>query len=103
MDRQYQIGQREAYLPEIEAGKIDVFPEYTGNLLQYLDPQSTAATEEEVNADLPDALPDGLRVLDPAEATDQDSYTVTADFAAEHNLTTIADLANAPQPLDRCE
>lgn len=34
VDRQYRIGQREVYLPEIEAGKIDLFPEYTGNLLQ---------------------------------------------------------------------
>ncbi|NMD47216.1 MAG: glycine/betaine ABC transporter, partial [Propionibacterium sp.] len=28
INRQYQIGQREVYLPELQAGKIDVFPEY---------------------------------------------------------------------------
>ena len=33
VDRQMRIGQREVYMPEIEAGAIDVFPEYTGNLL----------------------------------------------------------------------
>ena len=32
VDRQFKIGQREVYLPEIEAGKIDVFPEYIGSL-----------------------------------------------------------------------
>ena len=37
ISRQFQIGQREVYLPEIEAGKIDVFPEYIGSLLQALD------------------------------------------------------------------
>ena len=37
VDRQFNIGQREVYLPEIEAGKIDVFPEYIGSLLQALD------------------------------------------------------------------
>ena len=31
--REYQIGQREVYLPELEAGKIHVIPEYGGNLL----------------------------------------------------------------------
>ena len=29
VDRQMRIGQREVYMPEIEAGTIDVFPEYT--------------------------------------------------------------------------
>ena len=38
-------------------------------------------------------MPDGLRVLTPAEATDQDSYTVTSAFAQEHGLTAISDLA----------
>ena len=33
--RELRIGQREAYLPEIESGSIDLFPEYTGPLLQY--------------------------------------------------------------------
>ena len=42
VDRQLRIGQREVYMPEIEAGAIDVFPEYTGNLLQYLDADATA-------------------------------------------------------------
>jgi osmoprotectant transport system substrate-binding protein len=37
VDRQFNIGQREVYLPEVEAGKIDVFPEYIGSLLQALD------------------------------------------------------------------
>lgn len=93
VDRQYQIGQRETYLPEIEGGQIDVFPEYTGNLLQYLDGETTARTAAEVNEALAAALPDDLRVLTPAEATDQDSYTVTATFADENGLVSIADLA----------
>ncbi|GAA4897988.1 ABC transporter substrate-binding protein [Tessaracoccus lubricantis] len=99
VDRQYQIGQREAYLPELEAGEIDVFPEYTGNLLQYLDGGTTARTADEVNAALAEALPEGLRVLTPAEATDQDSYTVTAEFAEANSLTSIADLADVAEPL----
>ena len=95
VERQLRIGQREVYMPEIEAGAIDVFPEYTGNLLQYLDQNASAHTSEEVYAALQTALPMGLRALDQAPAADQDSYVVTADFAAEHSLASIGDLAGA--------
>ena len=95
VERQLRIGQREVYMPEIEAGAIDVFPEYTGNLLQYLDQNASARTSEEVYAALQTTLPMGLRALDQAPATDQESYVVTADFAAEHSLASIGDLASA--------
>ena len=95
VDRQLRIGQREVYMPEIEAGAIDVFPEYTGNLLQYLDADATARSTDEVYAALQTALPSGLRALEQAPATDQDSYVVTADFAAAHSLASIGDLAGA--------
>ena len=89
VDRQMRIGQREVYMPELWAGSIDVFPEYTGNLLQYLDSDATARSTDEVYAALTGVLPQGLRALDQAPATDQDSYVVTSDFAAEHSLTSI--------------
>ena len=95
VDRQLRIGQREVYMPELEAGAIDVFPEYTGNLLQYLDADATARSTDEVYSALQTALPSGLRALEQAPATDQDSYVVTTDFATAHSLTSIGDLANA--------
>ena len=99
VDRQFNVGQRDAYIPLLVSGQIDVFPEYSGNLLQYFDPETTARTTDEVFAALPDALPAELVVLDQSAATDQDSYTVTAAFAAEHDLATIADLAGVDAPL----
>ena len=93
VDRQYQIGQREVYMPELEGGALDVLPEYIGNLLQHYDPEAASATPEEIHTALGEALPDGLRLLPFAEATDQDSYTTTSDFAAENSLTAIGDLA----------
>lgn len=99
VDRQFQIGQREAYLPELTAGKIDVFPEYSGNLLQYLDKDTTATSGEEVLAALPAALPQGLRPLTASAATDQDSYNVTKEFAAEHQLASLEDLAKVSGPI----
>jgi len=94
VDRQYQIGQREVYLPELESGKIDVFPEYTGNLLQYYDKEETAKSPEEVETALAAALPDGLTALKAAAASDQDSYNVTKEFSEENDITSLADLKN---------
>lgn len=96
VERQFNIGQRDAYIPSLEDGTIQLFPEYTGNLLQFFDPDTTATSSDEVYAALKEALPEGLTVLDQSSATDQDSYNVTAAFAQEHNLKSIADLAGIP-------
>lgn len=93
VERKFQIGQRDAYLPELESGAVDLFPEYTGNLLQYYSPDTMATQADEVYAELQTALPEGLTALAMSPATDQDSYNVTAEFAAENNLVSIADLA----------
>lgn len=99
VERKFQIGQRDAYLPALEGGEVDLIPEYTGNLLQFYSPDTTATKSDEVFAELQSALPEGLTVLEQSSATDQDSYNVTADFAAENNLESLADLANVTAPL----
>ncbi|MDO5079714.1 ABC transporter substrate-binding protein [Buchananella hordeovulneris] len=99
VEREFRIGQREVYLPEITAGHISVFPEYSGNLLQYWQPETSARTPQEVHAALQQATPDGLEVLDAAPASDQDSYTVTREFAEKWQLRSIADLRKVTVPL----
>ena len=99
VDRQFQIGQREVYLPDIEDGKIDVFPEYTGSLLQALDKNAVGGTSDATYAELQAALPENLRVLDQAGASDQNSWTVTKAFADTYNLTDIASLTNVTEPI----
>jgi osmoprotectant transport system substrate-binding protein len=97
--REYQIGQREVYMDQVTSGKIDVFPEYSGNLLQYLDKSATATDPAEVLTALRKALPSGLSALEPAAATDQDSFNVTQATADQYGLKTIADLSKLPQPV----
>ncbi|MDN5600264.1 MAG: ABC transporter substrate-binding protein [Brachybacterium sp.] len=99
VDRQYQIGQREVYLPELEAGSLDLLPEYLGNLLQHYDSEAASASPEEIHGALGEVLPAGLRVLAFAEASDQDSYTTTSEFASTHSLTAIGDLAGVDEDL----
>lgn len=104
VERKFNIGQRDAYLPALEQdssepGAVDLFPEYTGNLLQFYDPETTATSSEAVYDALKTALPQGLEVLNQAPATDQDSYNVTKEFADANNLVTIADLKKVTTPL----
>ena len=93
VQRKFRIGQREAYLPEMENGGIDVFPEYTGNLLQYWKKDTTARDETAVYDELKTAVPASLGVLSDAKATDQDAYVVREDFAREHNIQSLDDLS----------
>lgn len=99
VDRQFNIGQREVYLPEIKAGKIDVFPEYIGSLLQALDKNAAGGKPDAVHTALAAALPKDLRVLDMAAAADQNSWTVTKAFADKYHLTDIASLKNVTEPI----
>ncbi|MFC9935898.1 glycine betaine ABC transporter substrate-binding protein [Glutamicibacter sp. NPDC127525] len=99
VDRQFRIGQREAYLPEIESGAIDLFPEYSGPALQFWDPDTEARLPDDVYAALQGAAPEGLRVLDRSPATDQDSYVVTQAFSEKWDVHTIEDLAKVTTPL----
>lgn len=91
---QLDIGAREAYIGAIQDGSIDVFPEYTGNLLLFFDPKATATAPDEVEEALEEALPEGLDLLEASAAEDKDSLNVTAAFAAKHDLESIADLAD---------
>jgi osmoprotectant transport system substrate-binding protein len=92
--KKLNIGAREAYIPALKNCEIDLLPEYSGNLLSYLDKDATATSAEEIDEALDDAVPSGLEVLEPAPAEDKDSLNVTPEFAAENKLTTIADLKN---------
>lgn len=99
VDRQFRIGQREVYVPEIEAGTIDLFPEYTGPLLKYWQPETTVRSADEVYSALMKTTPAKLRVLEQSPATDQDTYVVTADFAQQWNLKSLSDLEKVTDPL----
>ncbi|MEE6168947.1 MULTISPECIES: ABC transporter substrate-binding protein [unclassified Mycolicibacterium] len=91
--RQFGIGSRETYVPAVQDHSIDLIPEYTGNLLQYFDKNTTATTSDAVLIGLLKALPGDLSILYPSPAEDKDTLAVTAETAARWNLKTIADLA----------
>lgn len=86
------IGSREIYVKALLDGSIDLIPDYSGNLLRYVDKNATAVSAVEVAKALPEQLPAGLKVLDVSKAEDKDSIVVTEETAKKYNLRTLADL-----------
>ncbi|MGO4617761.1 ABC transporter substrate-binding protein [Nocardia sp. 2YAB30] len=93
VDTKLNIGSREAYIPALRQCAISVIPEYTGNLLQYLDKNSTATTAADVDSALGKAIGSDLAIGTPAPGEDSDAVVVTRATAQRWNLRTIADLA----------
>jgi osmoprotectant transport system substrate-binding protein len=86
------IGAREVYYKALQDGSIDVVPDYTGNLLLYVDPKATQVSASDIAAALPDKLPKGLGILDPAKAEDKDAMVVTKATAAKYSLKSLDDM-----------
>ncbi|MEV6069529.1 ABC transporter substrate-binding protein [Nocardia sp. NPDC052001] len=87
------IGSREAYVPALRECAISLIPDYTGNLLQYLDKSSTATAPADVNTALTKALGTELGIATPAPGEDSDAVVVTGATAERWNLKSIGDLA----------
>jgi glycine betaine/choline ABC-type transport system substrate-binding protein len=93
ISKKMNIGARPKYWESLKQGSIDLFPEYTGSILVYIDKSSTATSPDDVYAALGKALPSNLVALDQADAQDSDAIVVTKQTAEKFNLKTIADLA----------
>ncbi|WP_330234316.1 ABC transporter substrate-binding protein [Nocardia sp. NBC_00508] len=93
VDTKLNIGSREAYIPAVRQCAISVIPEYTGNLLQYLDKNATATSAADIDNALGTALGSGLAIGTPAPGEDSDAVVVTRATAERWNLRTIGDLA----------
>jgi osmoprotectant transport system substrate-binding protein len=92
VDRQFDLGSREKYFDGLKDGSIDLIPEYSGVLLQFINKQATETAPDDVFTALQKALPTNLTVLDKAEAEDKDAVVVTKDTADKWSLKTIDDL-----------
>jgi osmoprotectant transport system substrate-binding protein len=92
-ETQPNIGSREAYLPALEDGSIQMIPEYTGNLRLYFDESLEASEPQEVYDELLEVLPEGLEVTEYSQAEDKDAVVVTSETAEEYDLSAIGDLA----------
>lgn len=94
VDYNYGIGGYAAGVSGLRSGTIDLMPDYTGGLLQNVDPQATSNSSVSILAELPKALaPLGLAVLDPTQIDTSRAFVTTRDFQEAHSLETIGDIS----------
>ena len=95
-----EVGNRELYLSALQAGDIQVFPEYLATVTEFLDGDEATVVasgdvEETVSALEPLADEAGLVFGEPSEAVDQNAFAVTQEFADELGVSTLSELAEA--------
>ncbi len=93
VEKKLNIGAREAYIPALQDGSIDLIPEYTGVLRDYFDKSAKATDSEGVYTELKAAVPATLTVLDKSAAEDKDALVMKKSRADELGVKSIADLA----------
>jgi osmoprotectant transport system substrate-binding protein len=95
VERLLELRSRESSQNALEAGVIDVKPEYLSSLLLFLDPNA------EASADAPDVArqtaellrSEGLALLTPSAAEDTNQFVANAETAQRFDLTTMSSLA----------
>jgi osmoprotectant transport system substrate-binding protein len=102
------VTTRDVYLPELTSGGVSIVPDYLAGITDFLntekngpdaDPVSSNDPEATLEALEPLAEEQGISILPPSDATDQNAFIVTQEFAEENDLTTLSDLAALDQPI----
>ena len=105
-----ELSSREVIAPALQEGAVDIVPEYLGTYTEFLNKQVNGPEAPPVaNSDIEQTLaagrrlsePLGVALAEPALAADQNAFAVTRQFAEEHSLVTVSDLAalSQTQPL----
>jgi len=99
VEKKLNIGAREAYIPALQDGSIDLVPEYTGVLTQYFNKEAKATDSDGVYSELKSSLPGTLTVLEKSAAEDKDAVVMTKKKADELGVKAIPDLQGKSQDL----
>ncbi len=102
VERRLNLGSREIVAPALEAGEIDMYPEYLATYLTFIskDPAKASTDAQATYRNLQEALR-GKRLvaLDFAQAIDANGFAVTRATAQRHNLSKLSDLARVNDQL----
>ena len=95
-----EVGNRELYLKALEAGDIQVFPEYLSTFTEFLDGDesrqvASGDVQKTLEALKPLAEKVGLTVGEPSDAADQNAFAVTKELADQLGVKTLSEFAAA--------
>ncbi|CAI9400364.1 ABC transporter substrate-binding protein [Nocardioides sp. T2.26MG-1] len=102
------VTTRDVYLPELSKGNVDIVPDYLAGLTDFLNTQKNGPDAEAVSSNDPAATlaaleplaeEQGISILPPSDATDQNAFFVSQDFAEQNDLSTLSDLAALGEPV----
>jgi osmoprotectant transport system substrate-binding protein len=94
VDRQFGLGSRQARQPLVEAGQVDMVPEYVGSGLGYYDKTKTTGDGEKNRTALAEILKaKGIEVFGITPAQDTNAAVVRKDTATSMSLAKMSDLA----------
>jgi osmoprotectant transport system substrate-binding protein len=95
VERLLELRSRESSQNALEAGVIDVKPEYLSSLLLFLDPNAEASADaSDVARQTAQLLrSEGLTLLTPSAAEDTNQFVANAETAQRFDLTTMSSLA----------
>jgi len=102
------VTTRDVYLPELSNGNVDIVPDYLAGITDFLNTEKNGPDAPLVSSNDPDATlaaleplaeEKGIAILPPSEATDQNAFFVTQEFADENDLATLSDLAALGKPI----
>jgi osmoprotectant transport system substrate-binding protein len=102
------VTTRDVYLPELSKGNVDIVPDYLAGITDYLNTEKNGPDAEPVSSNDPEetlaaleplAEAKGISILPPSDATDQNAFFVSQEFAGQHDLSTLSDLAALGQPI----
>jgi osmoprotectant transport system substrate-binding protein len=101
VERKFKLGNREVVAPALEKGDIDLYPEYVGSYLSFLDKAATVPTDVAAAvAQLATAAATKSIVLGAAApAEDKNGFVVTAATASKYKLAKMSDLAGVKDTL----
>ncbi len=102
VEYKHALGNREVVEPALEAGDINLVPEYAATVLEFVNGAKGEATSDpEATVDKLNAAlaPKGLVALTPSPAQDQNGFVVTKETADQYQLTKLSDLAAVSQDL----
>src|SRR3954452_6588757 len=94
------VGTRDVYM-KIFPKKLDVVPEYTGAIVEFLNGTYNGSTAKPITVSDPQKTIDkaqpllkkaGITLLDPSAATDTNAFFVTKEYSEQNDVTTLSDL-----------
>lgn len=102
------VDTRDIYFDQLSGGDVDVVPDYLAGIGDYLNIQANGPDAKPITSNSPDESLDaigplakdaGITLLQPAEASNQNGYAVTEDFAKENDLKTLSDLGKLDESI----